>query len=144
MNSLKNRTPAKAVVFALLLTVVGTAAFAAQPYGPGPQRGPEMMRLRLDMLNQYFNIVSAVHEVARNPEKAVAFNLQQLEENYKKQGRREEIVKMYQKLLKDTRNQTLRNIAYMKLSEIHKRSGNSEQAVGLLKQALSENMKRLK
>jgi len=47
-------------------------------------------------------------------------------------------------VLKETRSQTLRNVAYIKLGEIHKRANRGDEAVALLRKALDENMKAVK
>lgn len=127
---------AVSIGFAGLLTP--TRSVAADP------AGAEMMQLRLNILGQYFDIVNSFHAIADDSEKTVVFSLQQLEENYKQQGRPAEIAKLYEKILKDTKNQTLRNIAYMKLSEIHKRAGRHDEAVSLLQRAMEENVRTLK
>ena len=71
-------------------------------------------------------------------------HLQQLEDAYKAQGKPKEILKMYRKILDESRSQTLRNVAYMKLGEIYKRAGRIEDQASLLKKALAENTQLIK
>lgn len=51
---------------------------------------------------------------------------------------------MYRGILDGSRNQTLRNVAYMKLAEIYKRGGRTKEQTALLKKALAENTKLIK
>ncbi len=126
-------------------TVLSLAILFAGASGASAEEGsPEQIQLRLNILSQYFEIVDSFHAIADDPEKAIVFNLQQIEENYKKQGKQQEIVKMYEKLLKEARSSTLRNIAVMKLSEIYKSAGRNDEAIALLEQSVEENLNRLK
>jgi tetratricopeptide (TPR) repeat protein len=130
----------KALVCGLVLTAT---AYPVTTLAAGPAE-MDAVQAKLGILKDYFEIVNNFHTLASNPEKAVVLSLQQLEDNYKAQGKPEEIIKMYQNLLKEARSQTLRNVAYIKLSEIYKRSKRGDEAVALLKQALDENMKAVK
>ena len=126
-----------------LLALFTMLMFAA-PVHAAPEDNIEQMSARLNLLNQYFEIVTSVYNVAHDPERAAVLNLQQLEDAYKKQNKPGEITKMYQGILDKSRNQTLRNVAYMKLAEISKRGGRDKEQTGLLKKALAENMKLIK
>jgi len=135
---------AKHILAALVLGFALTSAgFSTAAMAEGPAE-VEVMRAKLGILKDYFEIVNSFHALAHDPEKTVVLSLQQLEDNYKAQGKHAEIAKMYQKLLKETRSQTLRNVAYIKLSEILKRTNRGDEAVALLRRALDENMKAVK
>ena len=74
----------------------------------------------------------------------VLYQLQQLEDIYKKQRDPAKIVTLYQDVLKNTSNQTVRNAVTMKLTQIYKRLGKDEVAEDLAKNSLNENLKLLK
>ena len=134
----------KPVLMALVLGIaLSGTGYSAPSVAESPDK-MEAVQSKLAILKDYFDIVNSFHALADDPEKAVVLSLQQLEDNYKAQGKHEEIVKMYQKVLNETRNQTLRNVAYIKLSEIYKRANRGDEAVALLQKALEENMKAVK
>lgn len=152
------------VVLLVGLPLIGTSLVVqAEPFERGPgggqydrrhgsedgdynrrRGGSGNMQMRLGILGQYLDIVNSYHEIASHPEKSVAFNLQQLEHIYRRQGKRKEIAEMYSRLLKESRSRTLRNLAYMKLSDAYRKAGQFEQAESLLQKALQENMKAVR
>jgi tetratricopeptide (TPR) repeat protein len=104
----------------------------------------ERVRLKLDILNQYLDVVSAYHDIAKSPEKSAMFALQQLEDMYKKQNKPAEVEALYARTLKDAKSRVLRNVAYTKLGEIYKNSGRVDEAIALLQKALDENLKAIR
>lgn len=116
----------------------------AEEFRPGPGSGPGRMKMHLGILKQYLDVVNSYHDIASSPEKSAAFNLQQLENVYKKQGKREEIFSMYTRLLKESKNRTLRNLAYMKLSEVYRKTGQHAKAEDLIQKALAENIRAIR
>ena len=111
--------------------------------GAGLDRA-DRMQTRLRVIERYLNIVESVHSISDDSEKAVLYQLQQLEDMYKKQRAPEKIVALYQDILNKTSNQTVRNAASMKLSQIYRRLGRDEAAEELTRKSLEENLKRLK
>ncbi|GMQ84213.1 MAG: hypothetical protein BMS9Abin06_0982 [Gammaproteobacteria bacterium] len=116
------------------------ASVQAEEFRPGPGK----MQMHLGIIKQYLDVVNSYHDIASSPEKSAAFNLQQLENVYKKQGKREEIFGMYTRLLKESKNRTLRNLAYMKLSEVYRKTGQHAKAEDLIQKALAENIKAIR
>lgn len=106
--------------------------------------GPSQIQARLNIMRQYLSVIESVHAIADDPEKTVLMTLQQLEEQHKKRNEYNKIIAMYKNVLSKNSSQTLRNIAYMKLGEIYRRTGNDAEAMKLLNQSLKENMKRVK
>lgn len=104
----------------------------------------EKMQMRLRVIERYLNIVESVHSIADDSEKAVLYQLQQLEDIYKKQRDPEKIISLYQGVLNKTSNQTVRNACTMKLTQIYKRLGRESAAEELTRKSLNENLKRLK
>ena len=104
----------------------------------------ERMQMQLKVIERYLGIVESIHSISDNSEKTVLFQLQQLEDIYKKQRDPAKIVALYQDVLKTTSNQTIRNAATMKLTQIYKRLGKNEAAEDLARSSLDENLKLLK
>ena len=93
---------------------------------------------------RYFKIVESIHSISDDSEKSVLYQLQQLEDIYKKQRNPQKIVSLYQDVLKGTSNQTVRNAATMKLTQIYKKLGRENDAEALARSSLNENLKLLK
>lgn len=125
----------------LLMPVMATSA--PLDNGGGFDRA-DRMQMRLRVIERYLNIVESVHSISDDSEKAVLYQLQQLEDIYKKQRAPEKIVSLYQDILNKTSNQTVRNAASMKLAQIYKRLGRDQAAEELTRKSLEENLKRLK
>lgn len=104
----------------------------------------DRIQARLRLIERYLNIVESIHAISDDSEKTVLYQLQQLEDIYKKQRNPEKIVSLYQDVLNKTSNQTVRNAATMKLSQIYKRLGRDGAAEELTRKSLEENLKRLK
>ena len=104
----------------------------------------ERMQVRLKVIERYLGIVESIHSISDDSEKTVLYQLQQLEDIYKKQRDPAKIVTLYQDVLKNTSNQTVRNATTMKLTQIYKRLGKDEAAEDLARNSLNENLKLLK
>ncbi|WP_455375034.1 hypothetical protein [Kaarinaea lacus] len=104
----------------------------------------ERMQMRLKVVERYLGIVESIHSISDDSEKTVLYQLQQLEDIYKKQRDPAKIVTLYQDVLKNTSNQTVRNAATMKLTQIYKRLGKDQAAEDLARNSLNENLKLLK
>ena len=130
-------------LFQALIAAAAIAALAL-PAHAADNADIDKMRAQLSLFHQYFEVVTDVYAVAHDPEKAAVLDLQQLEDAYKARNKPDEVTAMYQKIIKDSRNQTLRNVAYMKLADIYKRAGRLEDQSNLLQKALDENVKLLK
>jgi hypothetical protein len=143
---MKNNSLSKMMFVTLLLlaALVSPAVFAG-PFDDGDiGERVERMQERLNILERYLTVVESVHSIADDPEKAVVFQLQQLEDMYRKQRDPQKIISLYQNILKDTGNQTVRNVATMKLVQILKRVGRESEAEELTRKSMEENLKRLK
>lgn len=117
---------------------------AADEFAQYQGAGASQIQARLNIMRQYLSVIESVHAIADDPEKTVLMTLQQMEEQYKKRNEYNKIIAMYKNVLSKNSSQTLRNIAYMKLGEIYRRTGNDAESMNLLNQSLQENMKRVK
>lgn len=132
-------------IVVLLFAAMSSPAIFAGPFDGGDMSDRvERMQERLAIMEQYLTVVESVHAIADDPEKAVLFQLQQLEDTYRKQRNVQKIISLYQDVLKNTPNLTVRNAASMKLAQILKRVGRNDEAEELTRNSLNENLKRLK
>jgi tetratricopeptide (TPR) repeat protein len=139
-----HRNPSLLIALLLIAaTTLGLPPSAARAEAPAAEQA-ERVRLKLDILNRYLEIVSSFHGIAKDPEKSAIFTLQQLEDVYKKQNKPAEVEALYARTLKDSKNRVLRTVAYTKLSEIYKNSGRHDEAIALLQKALDENLKAVR
>lgn len=147
---MKNHYLSRTFVMAtfIVATVIATvlpATLVAAPFDAGTNmQRAERLQLRLKMLERYLQVVESVHSIADNPEKTVLFQLQQLEDLYKRQRNPQKVISLYQDILKSTPNVTVRNAASMKLVQLLKRVGKESEAEQLTRNSLEENLKRLK
>lgn len=141
LNTLSTTITTFTLLLALVVPVMATSA----PFDEGNNlERAERMQMRLRVIERYLSIVESVHSISDDSEKAVLYQLQQLEDIYKKQRSPEKIVALYQDILNKTSNQTVRNAASMKLAQIYKRLGRDNAAEELTRKSLEENLKRLK
>lgn len=141
ISSLSKSTVLWIFIFIILMPVYASAA----PFdGERNMERVERLQTRLKMLDRYLQVVESVHAIADNPAKTVVFQLQQLEDLYKKQRDPQKIIALYQDVLKSTSNPTVRNAASMKLAQIFKRMGRDSEAEELTRKSLNENLQRLK
>jgi len=143
---MKNNSLSKmmSIVVLLFATMLSPAVFAS-PFDGGDMPGKVgQMQERLAIMEQYLTVVQSVHAIADDPEKAVLFQLQQLEDTYRRERNVQKIISLYQDVMKNTSNLTIRNAASMKLAQILKRVGRGEEAEELTRNSLNENLKRLK
>ena len=128
----------------LSVSLIPAVSIAAPLDGGGNFERAERIQMRLKMLDRYLQVVESMHSIADDPEKAVLFQLQQLEDMYKKQRNPQKIISLYQDVLKNTSNATVRNAASMKLAQLLKRAGRESEAEELTRNSLNENLQRLK
>jgi tetratricopeptide (TPR) repeat protein len=141
-NSLSKMTLILALMFAAMFPL---ALIAAPLEGENESaESVDRMQMRLKMLEHYLKVVESVHSIADDPEKSVVLQLQQLEDMYRKQRNPQKIISMYQDILKNTSNQTVRNAASIKLAHLLQRAGRDSEAEELTRKSLDENLKRLK
>jgi len=132
-------------IIATVLLIVGSNNALSAPFDDdlGTDR-VERMQTRLKVIERYLSIVESIHSISDNSEKTVLYQLQQLEDIYKKQRDPGKIVSLYEDVLKNTSNQTIRNAVTMKLTQIYKRLGRDNAAEELARNSLDENLKLLK
>ncbi len=99
---------------------------------------------QIEIINSYLNVVTTVHSVAADPERAAILQLQQLEEMNKRSPDKSVYVSLLNEVIAATRNAAVRNVAYMKLVDVYKNAGDYNAARSKVKEALFDNIKQLR
>jgi tetratricopeptide (TPR) repeat protein len=104
----------------------------------------ERLRSLLGLMQDFMNVIDAVHDMAKNPEKAAIHQMHEIEEIQKKRKQPELAIKLFRSILEKTDNQTIRNAAYMRIGDLLKKTGNPEMAVQTYEKALMENIGKMR
>lgn len=125
-------------------TLLGAAAAAMIAFAPGAKAQElsdiELMQSFLNLMTQYYDLIEATHDIAGDSEKAAIMQMQKIQEVYEERGDKARSVEVLKKVLEDSRNPTIRNAAYLMLSETLKESGRASEALELLQRGLDENI----
>jgi tetratricopeptide (TPR) repeat protein len=100
----------------------------------------QTMQTFLDIMTSYFEIIEATHDVNSHEEKAAIMQMQKIQEIYEQRGEKVRSVEVLRAVLKDSRNPTIRNAAYMLMGDTLKEAGRADEALELLQQGLRENI----
>ena len=104
----------------------------------------EAMASMVNLMESFMDLMDSVYEMNADDEKAVLLQMHSIEEIYKEQGRHKDAVSVYRKILNDSRNPTVRNMAYTRMADVLKESGDRQGAIEVLEAALAETLKRTK
>jgi len=123
--------------FALGIALSLMLALPAQAQTP---QELQTMQTFLDIMTSYFDIIEATHDVSSSEEKAAIMQMQKIQEIYEQRGEKVRSVEVLRGVLKDSRNPTIRNAAYMLMGDTLKEAGRADEALALLQQGLQENI----
>lgn len=123
--------------FTLAIAVSLMLAVPAQAQTP---QELQTMQTFLDIMTSYFAIIEATHDVSSSEEKAAIMQMQKIQEIYEQRGEKVRSVEVLRAVLKDSRNPTIRNAAYMLMGDTLKEAGRADEALELLQQGLQENI----
>jgi len=98
------------------------------------------MQTFLEIMSSYFEIIESSYEINSDAEKAAIFQLQKVQEVYEERGEKARAVEVFQDVLKQTKNPTIRNAVYMLISDNLKEAGRTDDAIEMLRQGLRENI----
>ena len=131
MNALRN----------LALTLAAAVLLAAAP-APAHAQGDElaMMQRFVDLMQGYFGIIEATHDVSSEPEKAAILKMQKIKELLEERGQKANAADVFRDVLEQSRNPTIRSAAYVLLAETLKETGRSEEATRVLLEGLKESV----
>ncbi len=123
--------------FTLAIAVSLMLAVPAQAQTP---QELQTMQTFLDIMTSYFEIIEATYDVSSSEEKAAIMQMQKIQEIYEQRGEKVRSVEVLRGVLKDSRNPTIRNAAYMLMGDTLKEAGRADEALALLQQGLQENI----
>lgn len=101
----------------------------------------ELMQTFLSIMTDYYEIIESTYDVASDPEKAAIMQMQKIQEVYEQRGEKARSTEVLKQVLKDSNSRAIRNAAYIMLGDTLKETGRADEALQLLKQGLSENIK---
>lgn len=100
----------------------------------------QTMQSFLAIMDSYFDLIQSTHDIASDREKSAIIQMQKIQEVYEELGKKAKAADILRTVLEDSKNPTIRNAAYMLLADNLKDTGRADEALTLLKQALSENI----
>ncbi len=95
----------------------------------------------IGVMQGYYGLIEAVHNVASDPDKAAILQLQKIGEIYKNRGDRAESIAVLTDVVERSKSPTVRNAAAIMLADALNETGRATQAVEVLKKALDGNLK---
>ena len=99
-----------------------------------------LMQTFLNIMTDYLNIIESTHAIVSDSERAAIMQMQKIQEAYEERGEKARVADVLREVLKDSRNTAIRNAAYVKLGDIRKETGRTDEAIALLREGLSENI----
>ncbi len=132
---LNNYGSIKEVILALVFVLIlGTSAVVKA------EDDFESMAKMVNLMDSFFGLMDSIYEMNSNNEKAALLQMHAIEDIYKDQGKPKEAVAVYRKVLKKSSNSTIRNIAYSRMADVLKESGDLDGAINVLNDALEETL----
>jgi len=104
----------------------------------------EKMQQFLGIMTSYFDIIESTYDINSDAEKAAIFQMQKIQEVYENRGEKARAIGVFQQVLKETDNPTIRNAAYMLLGDALKETGRADEAIRVLQEGLRENINNAK
>ena len=126
----------------MLIGAIACTAVAITP--PSQAQAPEelaTMQTFLEIMDSYFGIIESTWDVSSSAEKAAIMQMQKIREIHEDRGEKARAAGMLREVLETSRNQTIRNAAYMLLGDTLKETGRSDEAIKVLEQGLRENIR---
>lgn len=100
-----------------------------------------LMQTFLQIMGDYYEIIEATHDLASDSEKSAILQMNKIQEVYEERGEKARSTVVLKEVLEKSRNQTIRNAAYMMLGDTLKETGRADEALELLRKGLDENIK---
>lgn len=98
----------------------------------------------INLMQGYYDAIITTHNISDDAEVAAVFQMQKIGDFHKESGNVEKAIEIYESLLEQTENQTIRNAAYHMLSERYREMGKYKEAVDVLQKGLKENLRLIK
>jgi len=101
-------------------------------------------RGRMELRHRGFALVDGAFDLTDDPAKAAILQIHRIDRIYREQQDQDGLRVFYEGLLSDTDNTAIRNVAWMRLSDLHTEAKDADGAMELLKQALDENLRQIR
>ena len=125
----------------VFVSITATLLLAAAPLSHAQSQDDlALMQTFLNIMTDYLNIIESTHAIVSDSERAAIMQMQKIQEAYEERGEKARVADVLREVLKDSRNTAIRNAAYVKLGDILKESGRTDEAIALLREGLSENI----
>jgi len=126
----------------LTVGVVATLCLAATPdtRAQSPE-DLETIQTFLAIMTDYFKIIESTYDISSSNEKSAIMKMQKIQEIYEERGEKGRAADVLRQVLSETDNTTIRNAAFFLLGDNLKDTGRSEEAITMLREGLSENIK---
>ena len=125
----------------ITISITAAMLFAVAPSAQAQEiENLELMQTFLAIMTDYFEIIESTHDIASDPEKAAIMQMQKIQEAYEERGEKARVAEVLRDVLQDSRSTAIRNAAYVKLGDILKETGRTDEAIALLREGLSENI----
>ncbi|MEL7535874.1 MAG: tetratricopeptide repeat protein [Pseudomonadota bacterium] len=121
--------------------IIGFALAAASPAAAQSADDLNRMQSFLSLVQNYFGLIEATHEISDDPEKAAILQMQKIQEVYEDRGEKARAQEVFRRVIEESDNQTIRNAAFLLLGDSLKETGRHEEAIDVLQQALAENVR---
>ena len=128
-------------VKAAFVTMVATLILAVSPASHAQSQDDlALMQTFLNIMTDYLDIIDATHGIVSDSERAAIMQMQKIQEAYEERGEKARVAEVLRDVLKNSRNPAIRNAAYIKLGDILKETGRTDEAIALLREGLNENI----
>jgi predicted negative regulator of RcsB-dependent stress response len=123
------------------VSISATLLLAAAPVSYAQSQDDlALMQTFLNIMTDYLHIIDATHAIVSDSERAAIMQMQKIQEVYEERGEKARIAEVLRDVLKNSRNPAIRNAAYIKLGDILKETGRTDEAIQLLREGLNENI----
>lgn len=129
-----------------LAAIIALSGCLFVPAGVSAQAPEDLEKMQqfLGIMTSYFDIIESTYDINSDAEKAAIFQMQKIQEVYENRGEKARAIGVFQQVLKETDNPTIRNAAYMLLGDALKETGRADEAIRILQEGLRENINNAK
>ena len=125
----------------VFVSITATLLLAVAPLSHAQSQDDlALMQTFLNIMTDYLDIIESPHGIVSDPERAAILQMQKIQEAYEERGEKARVAEVLRDVLKDSRSTAIRNAAYVKLGDILKETGRTDEAIALLREGLSENI----
>lgn len=120
--------------------LIAAALLTCACAGPAQAEDLEQMAQFVGLMQNFFVLMDSMYTAASNPEHAALLQMNSLEDMYKETGNLRQMVDVYRDVIKRSSNPTVTRLARMRLADALKESGQMDEAIEVLKQAINETV----